>query len=135
ALHLELLAGDQVQPRQPGLQHRLEVLLQLVAALAQARGHQSTEAAGEVVDGGEVDHGGVSVRGLRRPVCDGAKGRRVGARRPTASEVAALSCAARCSAEPPMKMVMAIIKPFKLDDVREALADAGVAGITATEVK
>ena len=34
-----------------------------------------------------------------------------------------------------MKMVMAIIKPFKLDDVREALAEAGVAGITATEVK
>ena len=34
-----------------------------------------------------------------------------------------------------MKMVMAVIKPFKLDDVREALADAGVAGITATEVK
>jgi nitrogen regulatory protein P-II 1 len=35
----------------------------------------------------------------------------------------------------PMKMVMAIIKPFKLDDVREALSDVGVAGITATEVK
>ena len=34
-----------------------------------------------------------------------------------------------------MKMVMAIIKPFKLDDVREALSDVGVAGITATEVK
>ena len=34
-----------------------------------------------------------------------------------------------------MKMVMAIIKPFKLDDVREALAEAGVAGITVTEVK
>ena len=34
-----------------------------------------------------------------------------------------------------MKMVMAIIKPFKLDDVREALADIGVAGITVTEVK
>jgi nitrogen regulatory protein P-II 1 len=33
-----------------------------------------------------------------------------------------------------MKMVMAIIKPFKLDDVREALSDAGIAGITATEV-
>jgi nitrogen regulatory protein PII len=32
-------------------------------------------------------------------------------------------------------MVMAVIKPFKLDDVREALADVGVAGITATEVK
>ena len=34
-----------------------------------------------------------------------------------------------------MKMITAIIKPFKLDDVREALAEAGVAGITATEVK
>ena len=34
-----------------------------------------------------------------------------------------------------MKMVMAIIKPFKLDDVREALADAGVQGITVTEVR
>ena len=34
-----------------------------------------------------------------------------------------------------MKMVMAIIKPFKLDDVREALAAQGVAGITVTEVK
>jgi len=34
-----------------------------------------------------------------------------------------------------MKMIMAIIKPFKLDDVREALAEAGVTGITATEVK
>ena len=36
---------------------------------------------------------------------------------------------------PCMKMVMAIIKPFKLDDVREALAESGVAGITVTEVK
>ena len=34
-----------------------------------------------------------------------------------------------------MKMIMAIIKPFKLDDVREALSEAGVAGITVTEVK
>jgi nitrogen regulatory protein P-II 2 len=34
-----------------------------------------------------------------------------------------------------MKMVSAIIKPFKLDDVREALSDVGVAGITVTEVK
>jgi nitrogen regulatory protein PII len=32
-------------------------------------------------------------------------------------------------------MVTAIIKPFKLDDVREALSEAGVNGITATEVK
>jgi nitrogen regulatory protein P-II 2 len=34
-----------------------------------------------------------------------------------------------------MKLVSAIIKPFKLDDVREALSDIGVAGITVTEVK
>ncbi|OAX54051.1 P-II family nitrogen regulator [Xanthomonas graminis] len=34
-----------------------------------------------------------------------------------------------------MKMIMAVIKPFKLDDVREALAVQGVAGITVTEVK
>ena len=34
-----------------------------------------------------------------------------------------------------MKLITAIIKPFKLDDVREALADVGVQGITVTEVK
>ncbi|MEW6313008.1 MAG: P-II family nitrogen regulator [Pseudomonadota bacterium] len=34
-----------------------------------------------------------------------------------------------------MKMVTAIIKPFKLDDVREALSAIGVQGITVTEVK
>ncbi len=34
-----------------------------------------------------------------------------------------------------MKLVSAIIKPYKLDDVREALSDIGVQGITVTEVK
>ena len=34
-----------------------------------------------------------------------------------------------------MKLVAAIIKPFKLDDVREALSDIGVTGITVVEVK
>jgi nitrogen regulatory protein P-II 2 len=34
-----------------------------------------------------------------------------------------------------MKLVTAIIKPFKLDDVREALGDIGVSGITVIEVK
>jgi nitrogen regulatory protein P-II 2 len=34
-----------------------------------------------------------------------------------------------------MKTVMAIIKPFKLDDVREALTNLGVQGLTVTEVK
>ena len=34
-----------------------------------------------------------------------------------------------------MKLITAIIKPFKLDDVRDALAEVGVKGITVTEVK
>jgi nitrogen regulatory protein P-II 2 len=34
-----------------------------------------------------------------------------------------------------MKLVTAIIKPFKLDDVRQALAEIGIQGITVTEVK
>ncbi|MES2721360.1 MAG: P-II family nitrogen regulator [Pseudomonadota bacterium] len=34
-----------------------------------------------------------------------------------------------------MKMITAVIKPFKLDDVREALSDIGVTGLTVTEVK
>ena len=34
-----------------------------------------------------------------------------------------------------MKMITAIIKPFKLDDVRDALAEAGIQGMTVTEVR
>jgi nitrogen regulatory protein P-II 1/nitrogen regulatory protein P-II 2 len=34
-----------------------------------------------------------------------------------------------------MKLITAIIKPFKLDDVREALSEIGISGITVTEVK
>jgi nitrogen regulatory protein P-II 1 len=34
-----------------------------------------------------------------------------------------------------MKKIEAVIKPFKLDDVREALSEIGIAGMTATEVK
>lgn len=34
-----------------------------------------------------------------------------------------------------MKLIVAILKPFKLDDVREALAECGVTGLTVTEVK
>jgi nitrogen regulatory protein P-II 2 len=37
--------------------------------------------------------------------------------------------------DPVMKMLIAIIKPFKLDAVREALADIGVQGMTVTEVR
>jgi len=41
----------------------------------------------------------------------------------------------QCSGGSPMKMITAIIKPFKLDDVREAVAEIGLQGITVTEVK
>ena len=34
-----------------------------------------------------------------------------------------------------MKLITAIIRPFKLDEVREALSEAGVSGVTVTEVK
>ena len=34
-----------------------------------------------------------------------------------------------------MKLITAIIKPFKLDEVREALSDIGVQGVTVTEVR
>ena len=34
-----------------------------------------------------------------------------------------------------MKLITAIVKPFKLDDVRQAVADIGIQGITVTEVK
>src|SRR3546814_2280678 len=34
-----------------------------------------------------------------------------------------------------MKLIMAVIKPFKLDEVREVLTELGVQGLTATEVK
>ena len=34
-----------------------------------------------------------------------------------------------------MKLIVAVIKPFKLDDVREALSETGVHGLTVTEVK
>ena len=34
-----------------------------------------------------------------------------------------------------MKLITAVIKPFKLDEVREALAEAGITGLTVSEVK
>jgi nitrogen regulatory protein PII len=37
--------------------------------------------------------------------------------------------------EEKMKLITAVVKPFKLDDVREALSDIGVSGVTVTEVK
>jgi nitrogen regulatory protein P-II 2 len=42
---------------------------------------------------------------------------------------------ARRQGVPPMKLITAIIKPFKLDEVRQAIADIGVQGVTVTEVQ
>ena len=41
----------------------------------------------------------------------------------------------RCGIRPDMKKIEAIIKPFKLDEVKEALHEIGVSGITVTEAK
>src|SRR3954452_15801571 len=41
----------------------------------------------------------------------------------------------RAEGDEPMKIVMAVIKPFKLDEVRDALTAVGVHGLTVTEVK
>src|SRR5690606_37884399 len=156
ALDVELLARHLVQAPEAGLQHRLEVLLQLFATFLQPRRHQAAETAGEFVDVAEVDHSEIAavvVGGrahllapvLVRPDWPGNAGAAVGGCRRAMSgkypSAAARACYRRRYAgacqrgDRVMKMVMAIIKPFKLDDVREALADAGVAGITATEVK
>jgi nitrogen regulatory protein P-II 1 len=55
--------------------------------------------------------------------------------RKTPAPHAILPHANRCREPVPMKMIVAVIKPFKLDDVREALAEVGVNGLTVTEVK
>jgi nitrogen regulatory protein P-II 2 len=41
----------------------------------------------------------------------------------------------KISGRKPMKLVTAIVKPFKLDDVREALSERGIHGMTVTELK
>ena len=48
---------------------------------------------------------------------------------------AAIECARVVKGRNPVKKIEAIIKPFKLEDVKEALAEAGVEGMTVTEVK
>jgi nitrogen regulatory protein PII len=65
----------------------------------------------------------------------GARRRAVSRREGIGYSRAARSPRAIRDAGATMKMITAIIKPFKLDDVREALAEVGVQGITVTEVK
>src|SRR5690606_6543156 len=97
ALHVELLAGDQVELAEPRLQHRLEVLLQLLAALAHRGRHKVAEPAGEFVELAEVDHRvGLAVavmkgrvHGISRvgpPAWAPASGAAIGARGADASE-------------------------------------------------
>ena len=51
------------------------------------------------------------------------------------TEAYALACDITNNKDIIMKLITAILKPFKLDDVREALSDIGVKGVTVTEVK
>src|SRR5471030_759 len=75
--------------------------------------------------------------------CSSAEGPRAraehGMRRVAGSRCSAINgqvdCALRRRGVLPMKKIEAIIKPFKLDEVKEALADVGVLGLTVTEVK
>jgi nitrogen regulatory protein P-II 2 len=53
----------------------------------------------------------------------------------TAPDTMDMAVATNTTKEKAMKLVTAIIKPFKLDDVREALSEIGVQGVTVTEVK
>src|SRR5690606_26171348 len=69
---------------------------------------------------------------------EGGSGRSGCSRRPNLSQRGRGSNVASLERAPSgksMKLIMAIIKPFKLDDVREALTGLGVQGLTATEVK
>jgi nitrogen regulatory protein P-II 2 len=74
------------------------------------------------------------VRALRRPLFFAAAERPACYTEfaPAAAEALPLACK---PLELLMKLVSAVIKPFKLDEVREALGEAGVQGITVTEVK
>jgi nitrogen regulatory protein P-II 2 len=56
-------------------------------------------------------------------------------RLPTRREIAAAPKIPGQEESTPMKLIVAIIKPFKLDDVRQALTPIGVTGMTVTEVK
>jgi nitrogen regulatory protein P-II 1 len=57
------------------------------------------------------------------------------ARVPEARHVILSACSWNQKPETPMKKIEAIFKPFKLDEVREALSEIGVSGLTVTEVK
>jgi nitrogen regulatory protein PII len=57
------------------------------------------------------------------------------ARRPSVWWAALSGLGRRYLSGVPMKLITAIIKPFKLDEVREALSELGIQGMTVTEVK
>jgi nitrogen regulatory protein P-II 1 len=72
-------------------------------------------------------------RAASRPAAGGSTRALNGASRP--GSLALNSVASNFLAEPAMKQITAIVKPFKLEEVREALAEIGVSGLTVTEVK
>ena len=74
ALDFELLAGDQVELGQPALQHRLEVLLHFLAALAHRGRHQAAQAACQVIDVAQFDHGLNVLRGVGNSMSRSSEG-------------------------------------------------------------
>jgi len=69
---------------------------------------------------------------IQSGVCDG---NRLPARRPCGAAWPALGPETHSEVNQPMKKIEAIIKPFKLDEVKEALHDLGLQGITVLEAK
>lgn len=128
ALHFELLAGDQIQPLQAALERGTEVLFQVCSRLGHTRRQQCAKAAGEIVDQLQIDHGTDSFVTCDHPATTHALP-------PSEDALKSPGISPRLRQGNDMKMVMAIIKPFKLDDVREALSEIGVTGVTVTEVK
>ena len=137
-LGVEALARDQVEAVEMRAQQSPEVVLQLVAHAAHAR-NRAYKARRELVQLWPFIH--------EAKYGDRARAMPQGTNRSVLPKLARLShyqattgCRQPCPGshdqmESGMKLISAIIKPFKLDEVREALSEIGVQGITVTEVK
>ena len=106
------------------LEHSPEILLQIVTYLADASWYHASKLLCKVIEYFRINCHAVFPPTDLTAIIDQATVYIFG-KMPHAIAVGALS----------MKMISAIIKPFKLDDVREALSDIGVQGITVTEVR
>ena len=139
-LNVELLPRHQLEACQPRLQHRFEVVLEVAAQRGEAGRHGGCQPSRQVVDRTCVH--GRQFREMPLLEASARKNRTIAVRGALRAATTRHRLIARVrgieDAFPPrnaMKLITAIIKPFKLDDVRQAVADIGVQGITVTEVQ